>query len=145
MLYNKDQIKQIIPYSEPFLWIDEVEAIEGDEIVGYKQTDKNDDYFKGHFTDFPIMPGVLTMEGLAQTATILLRQKIADEKNKHLLAYQVRSAIFYAPILPGEKIKYRAQLLGFYENRIANFIGEAYVGEEKKNIKTDDHSRTEVI
>lgn len=132
MLYNKDQIKQIIPYSEPFLWVDEVQSIEGDEIVGYKQTDKNDDYFKGHFTDFPIMPGVLTIEGLAQTATILLRQKIVDEKNKHLLAYQVRSAIFYAPILPGDKIRYRAQLLGFYENKIANFIGEAYAGEEKK-------------
>lgn len=128
MLYNKEQIKEIIPYKEPFLWVDEVEKIEGDVITGYKQTSPEDAYFSGHFVDFPIMPGVLVVEGLAQTATVLLRQKIGeDHKSKHLLAYQVRGAQFVAPILPKDKIKYRVQLLGFYENKIANFVGQASV------------------
>lgn len=128
MLYNKEQIKEIIPYKEPFLWVDEIEKIEGDAIVGYKQTFPEEPYFSGHFVDFPIMPGVLVVEGLAQTATVLLRRKIGENhKNKHLLAYQVRGAQFIAPILPGDRIKYRAQLLGFYENKIANFVGEASV------------------
>jgi 3-hydroxyacyl-[acyl-carrier-protein] dehydratase len=130
MLYNKEQIKEIIPYGEPFLWVDEIEKIEGDTIVGYKQTSPRDDFFAGHFVDFPIMPGVLVVEGIAQTGTLLLRQKIGgSHKNKHLLAYQVRAAQFLAPILPGDRIKYRVQLLGFYDEKIANFAGEASVAE----------------
>jgi len=130
---NKKEIKQIIPYDDPFLWVDEVESIEGNVIVGYKQTSPEDHYFKGHFVNFPIMPGVLVVEGLAQTGTILLRKKIGKEhKQKHLLAYQVRSAIFYKPIFPGDKIKYKVELLGFYGFKTANFKGEVYVGEERK-------------
>jgi len=128
MLYNKDQIKGIIPYKEPFLWVDEIEKIEGDIIIGYKQTLPEDPYFAGHFVDFPIMPGVLVVEGIAQTGTLLLRGKMgADHSKNHLLAYQVRGAQFVAPILPGDKIKYRVQLLGFYNSKIANFAGEASV------------------
>ncbi|MFA6375958.1 MAG: nitronate monooxygenase [Candidatus Paceibacterota bacterium] len=134
MLYTKEQIKQIIPYDDPFLWVDEIEKIEGDIIIGYKQTLSLDPYFKGHFVDFPIMPGVLAMEGLAQTGTLLLRTKLGDShKQKHLLAYQVRGAMFYSPILPGDRIKYRVQLLGVYNSKIANFVGEAYVGGVLKN------------
>lgn len=133
MLYNKDQIKEIIPYKEPFLWVDEIEKIEQDTIVGYKQTMPDEPYFAGHFVDFPIMPGVIVVEGIAQTGTLLLRQKIgAGHKNKHLLAYQVRGAQFLSPILPGDKIKYRVQLIGFYNDKIANFVGEASVGGNLK-------------
>jgi len=133
MLLNKEQIKNIIPYDEPFLWVDEIESIEGDTIIGYKQTSPKDPYFKGHFKDFPIMPGVLVVEGIAQTGTLLLRKKIGrNHRNKHLLAYQVRSAIFYKPIFPGDKIKYKVELLGFYGFKIANFKGEAFCGDEKK-------------
>jgi len=133
MEFNKEQIKEIIPYDEPFLWVDEIESIEGDTIIGYKQTFAEDPYFKGHFTDFPIMPGVLVVEGIAQTGTVLLRKKIGrTHKNKHLLAYEVKSAQFYKPIFPGDKIKYKVELLGFYGFKIANFKGEAFVGEERK-------------
>ncbi|XOA42725.1 MAG: nitronate monooxygenase [Candidatus Nealsonbacteria bacterium] len=133
MMLNKDQIKEIIPYAEPFLWVDEIESIEGNLIIGYKYTSLKDSYFKGHFVDFPIMPGVLVIEGIAQTATILLRKKIGKiHKQKHLLAHQVRSAFFYKPIFPGDKIRYEVELLGFYGYKIANFKGEAFVGDEKK-------------
>ena len=133
MLYNKEQVKEIIPYQEPFLWVDEIESIEGDTIIGYKQTNSNDEYFKGHFVDFPIMPGVLVVEGIAQTGTVLLREKLGkDHKNKHLLAYQVRSAFFYEMILPGDKIKYKVKMIGMYQDKIANFVGEAFVNDNKK-------------
>jgi NAD(P)H-dependent flavin oxidoreductase YrpB (nitropropane dioxygenase family)/3-hydroxymyristoyl/3-hydroxydecanoyl-(acyl carrier protein) dehydratase len=133
MILNKNQIKEIIPYKEPFLWVDEVESIEGNTIIGYKYTSIKDPYFKGHFVDLPIMPGVLVVEGVAQIGTILLRKKIGkDHKKKHLLAYQVRSAFFYKPIFPGDKIRYEVKLLGFYAYKIANFKGEVFVGDEKK-------------
>ena len=128
MILNKDQIKKIIPYSEPFLWVDEVESIEGDTIIAYKHTSLKDPHFKGHFVDLPIMPGVLVVEGIAQTGTILLRKKMGENhKDKHLLAYQVRSAQFYKPIFPGDKIKYEVNLLGFYGGKVANFKAEAFV------------------
>lgn len=133
MLYSKEQIKEIIPYDEPFLWVDEVEKIDGNYLVASKQTSIDDPYFKGHFVDFPIMPGVLVVEGIAQAGTILLREKIgANHKDNHLLAYQVRSAFFYEIILPGDKIEYRVKMLSIYQNKIANFIGEAYVDNSKK-------------
>ncbi|MFA5368432.1 MAG: nitronate monooxygenase, partial [Candidatus Paceibacterota bacterium] len=133
MLFSKEQIKELIPYDDPFLWVEEIEKIEGDTIVGFKQTLATDEYFKGHFVDFKIMPGVLVVEGIAQTGTLFLRQKLGkDNKNKHLLAYQVRSAFFYDPIWPGDKIEYRVKMLSMYQDKIANFLGEAYVGEKKK-------------
>lgn len=132
MLYTKEQIKKLIPYNDPFLWVDEVEKIENDTIIAYKKTNPEDNYFKGHFVDFPIMPGVLVVEGIAQTGTILLREKISNHKNKHLLAYQVRSAFFYEMILPGDNIKYKVKLLGIYADKIANFVGEAFVDDKKK-------------
>lgn len=132
-MMKKNQIKKIIPYDEPFLWVDEIESISARTIVGYKDTSKNDPHFKGHFVGFPIMPGVLVIEGIAQTATILLRTKIgSSHKNKHMLAYQVRSAFFYEPIFPEQKIKYKVQLLGFYGDKLANFKGEAFVDDKRK-------------
>ena len=137
MMLNKEEIKNIIPYDDPFLWVDEVESITDDTIIGYKQTSPDDDYFKGHFVDFPIMPGVLVIEGIAQTATILLRKKMGNgHKDKHLLAYKVRSASFDRPIFPGDKIKFEAKLLAFYAFKLAHFIGKAYVnGEEKCEVR----------
>jgi NAD(P)H-dependent flavin oxidoreductase YrpB (nitropropane dioxygenase family)/3-hydroxymyristoyl/3-hydroxydecanoyl-(acyl carrier protein) dehydratase len=133
MLYSREQIKNIIPYSDPFLWVDEIEKIENETIVGYKHTSPDNDFFKGHFVDFPIMPGVLVVEGIAQTGTLLLREKLKQQsKNKHLLAYQVRSAFFYEPIWPGDKIEYQVKMLGIYQEKIANFLGQAFVNNKKK-------------
>ncbi len=132
MLYNKEQLKEIIPYDDPFMWVEEIETMDSSSIVGYYHAQETEEYFKGHFVDFPIMPGVLIVEGIAQTATVLLRQQIKDNANKHLLAYQVRNAAFFSPVLPGDKVKYKVKLLGFYEEKIANFYGEAFVNDEKK-------------
>ena len=132
-LLNKEQIKKIIPYQEPFLFVDSIEEIGENTISGFYQTSPDDYYFKGHFVDFKIMPGVLVVEGIAQTGTILLRKKMGESHKKNLLlAYQVRSAQFLKPIFPGDKIKYQVELLGFYGFKIANFKGEALVGEERK-------------
>lgn len=136
--FGAPEIKKIIPYDDPFLFVDEVEKIGESKILGYKQTKPEDYYFKGHFVDFPIMPGVLVVEALAQLSTILLRKKIGqNHKNYHFLAYEVRSCQFYKPIFPGDKIKLKAEVLGIYpleesENKIARIKSEAYVSEELK-------------
>jgi 3-hydroxyacyl-[acyl-carrier-protein] dehydratase len=137
MLLTKEQIKEIIPYQEPFLFVDGVEEIGENTISGFYQTSKDDYYFKGHFVDFPIMPGVLVVEAMAQLSTILLRKKIdQNHKDFHFLAYDVRSVQFYKPIFPGDKIDLRTEILGIYpikENKIAHIKGQALVKNDLKS------------
>jgi 3-hydroxyacyl-[acyl-carrier-protein] dehydratase len=137
MKLNKKEIKEIIPYQEPFLFVDEAEIISENEIKGAYQTKPDDYYFKGHFVDFPIMPGVLILEALGQLATILLRKKIGNEhKNYHFLAYDIRSVQFLKPIFPEEKIILKAEVLGIYpvseKTKIARVKGQALVGNDLK-------------
>jgi len=140
MSLNKEQIKELIPYQEPFLFVDGVEDITGNQISGFYQTSAEDYYFKGHFVDFKIMPGVLIVEALAQLSTILLRKEIAEEHKKyHFLAYEVRSCQFYKPVFPGEKIILKAEMVGVYDMpphsnalKIAHIKSQASVKEELK-------------
>ena len=130
-MLNREQIKEIVPYTEPFLFVDEVERIEGNRIFGIYQTSTEAPYFKGHFVGFPIMPGVLTIEALAQLSTILLRQKIGkNHKEYHLLAYDVKGAQFYKPIFPGERIALQAEITEISESRIVRAQAKALVKKE---------------
>jgi len=136
ILLNKQEIKKIIPYQEPFLFVDEVEEIGENTISGFYQTSKDDYYFQGHFVDFKIMPGVLVIESLAQLSTILLRKKTGeDHQNYHFLAYNVRSCQFFKPIFPGDKIKLVAEVLKIYptnSTKIAKVKGQILVEEDLK-------------
>ena len=91
MIFDKEQIKKIIPYQEPFLFVDGIEEMGENSISGFYQTSQDDYYFKGHFVDFKIMPGVLVVEALAQLSTILLRQKFEELRSS--LASDKASAI----------------------------------------------------
>lgn len=132
-MLNKEEIKKIIPYQEPFLFLDGVEKITENKISGFYQTSKDDYYFKGHFVDFKIMPGALVLEALGQLSTILLRKKIGKEHKKyHFLAYALKSAQFFEPIFPGDRIDLEAEVLGIYpgpnsKTKISNIKGKAFV------------------
>ena len=139
MILDKEKIKEIIPYDEPFLFINGVEEIGENNISGFYQTTIDDYYFKGHFVDFKIMPGVLVVEALAQLSTILLRKKVGEShKNYHFLAYDVRSGQFLKPIFPGDKIALKAEVLGVYpvpesKTQIARIKARALVGNDLKS------------
>lgn len=142
MTLSKEEIKKIIPYQEPFLFVDKVTEIKENEILGFYQTSKQDYYFQGHFVDFKIMPGVLTVEAIAQLSTILLRKKIGENhKDYHFLAFEVRSCQFLRPIFPGDKIDLKATVLALYplpnsKTKIARIKGQAFVdGELKTEIR----------
>lgn len=152
-MLSKEEIKKIIPYQEPFLFVDEVKEISENAISGFYQTSAGDYYFKGHFVDFKIMPGVLVVEALAQLSTILLRKKFEEirsslasakasaigeeHKNYHFLAYDVKSCQFLKPIFPGEKISLKTEVLGVYNipeatTKIARVKGQALVESDLK-------------
>lgn len=133
MVLDKEEIKKIIPYDDPFLFVDGVEEMGENTISGFYQTSQDDYYFKGHFKDFAIMPGVLVVEALAQISTIILRKKKGDNHNKyHFLAYDVRGAQFYKSIFPGDRITLKAEVLGIYDEKIAHVKAEAYVEGDLK-------------
>jgi 3-hydroxyacyl-[acyl-carrier-protein] dehydratase len=104
---NIDQIKKLIPHRAPFLLIDRVEHVVLDsEATGIKMVSGNEPYFAGHFPDFPVMPGVLIVEALAQTASVIVAATIPDLTAGKLVFFTtVEKARFRQPVRPGDVVK----------------------------------------
>jgi 3-hydroxyacyl-[acyl-carrier-protein] dehydratase len=100
---NIDQIKKMIPHRAPILLIDRVEHVVLDsEATGIKAVSGNEPYFAGHFPDFPVMPGVLIVEALAQTAAVLVAATMPDLAQGKLVFFTtIEKARFRQPVRPG--------------------------------------------
>ena len=109
---DSNAIKQIIPYEMPFLMIDRVLSLDKTKVVAIKNTTANEEFFKGHFAGFPIMPGALIVEGMGQAATLLLRYNLENHWEKEVLAYKIKEAKFSAPTFPGDQLKYEVIMIG---------------------------------
>ena len=126
---DSNAIKQIIPYERPFLMIDRVLSLDKTKITAIKNTSANEEFFKGHFAGFPIMPGALIIEGMGQAGTLLVRYNLDNHWEKEVLAYKIKEAKFSAPVFPGDQIKYEITLLG-KDERGALLSGKAIVDEK---------------
>ena len=126
---DSNAIKQIIPYERPFLMIDRVLSLDKTKITAIKNASANEDFFKGHFAGFPIMPGALIIEGMGQAATLLLRYNLDNHWEKEVLAYKIKEAKFSAPSFPGDQLKYEVTMLG-KDERGALMSGKAIVDEK---------------
>jgi beta-hydroxyacyl-ACP dehydratase FabZ len=100
-----DAIRAILPHRFPFLLVDRIEELEPDRIVGIKNVTVNEPFFEGHFPDFPVMPGVLIVEAMAQVAGVLVLSQIEDRKNKLVLLASVEEAKFRKPVRPGDQLR----------------------------------------
>ena len=88
MILNKEEIKSLIPHREPFLFLDKCEIIEiGIKGIGYRKFLPNEFFFKGHFPEMPIVPGVILVEALAQTAGIVVSKGFLNNKEKTVLFF----------------------------------------------------------
>ncbi len=125
---NTEGIIKIIPYDKPFLFIDNVLSLTNNRIVATKDLTGKEDFFKGHFVDFPIMPGALTVEGIGQAATLLVRSNIPNHQEKDILAYKLKEVKFIAPILPPSQIRFEVDLIA-QDERGAILQGKAFVKE----------------
>lgn len=92
------QILEALPHRYPFLLVDRILETSGDEIIALKNVTINESFFQGHFPQYPVMPGVLIMEALAQTAGVL---ELSKEENKGKL-------VFYAGM---DKVKFKKQVV----------------------------------
>jgi len=98
-------IRDILPHRYPMLLVDSIIELEEERIVGIKNVTINEPFFVGHFPDFPVMPGVLIVEAMAQVAGVLVLKSIPDRKNKLVLLASVEEAKFRRPVLPGHQLR----------------------------------------
>ena len=118
-------IRKAIPHRYPFLLIDKVEVLEEDKkAVGTKMVTINEEFFQGHFPAQPVMPGVLIVEALAQTACAMMLSKPGYE-GKIAFFMGIEEAKFRAPVLPGTVLKLHVETLRL--GRASKFRGEATV------------------
>lgn len=104
-------IKQAIPHREPFLYVDEILEQSDDAIRGVKTISPEEPFFKGHYPDFPIMPGVLVCEAIFQAGAILLSSKIENtDGSKVPVLTRIGGAKFKGMVRPGDRIELVAQL-----------------------------------
>ena len=100
------EIMSILPHRYPFLLIDRVIEMERKvRIVAIKNVTVNEPHFTGHFPDYPIMPGVLTIEAMAQAGGALLLTEIPDREDKLMVFTGIEEARFRRPVLPGDQLR----------------------------------------
>jgi beta-hydroxyacyl-ACP dehydratase FabZ len=116
-----NEIKKIIPHRYPFLLVDKIIECDDDtNIVGIKCVTMNEPFFQGHFPEFPVMPGVLIVEAMAQVACILAMRVLKKEGSASVFFTGIDGVKFRKPVVPGDvlrleltKTKQRGELFRF--------------------------------
>ena len=108
------EIMAYLPHRYPFLLVDKVVSLEpGNRIVALKNVSINEPFFTGHFPKFPVMPGVLVLEALAQAAALLSFKTVGDPPNEDAVVYfaGIDAARFKKPVVPGDQLILHVQIL----------------------------------
>ena len=106
-----NDIRAILPHRYPFLLVDRIIELDAERIVGIKNVTGNEPFFTGHFPDFPVMPGVLIIEAMAQTAGVLVLKSMPDRENKLVLLVAVENARFRKPVVPGDSLRMEMKVI----------------------------------
>ena len=130
MQIDINRIKELIPHRYPFLLIDGIQTLTPDEsATGIKNVSVNEPFFEGHFPDRPVMPGVLIIESMAQTAGCLVVASLGKESEGKLVYFMtIENARFRKPVVPGDRMVINVQKLRS-RGSVFKFSGKAFVGE----------------
>ena len=128
-----NEIKELIPHREPFIYLDSlVDIIKLKKASGIKRFSKNEDFFRGHFPDNPVVPGVILIEMMAQTAAALIAYSLKSETfDKIVYLMNVESSKFRSPVFPEMKVKADVESLRS-RGRVWKFYGKMH--DEQKNL-----------
>ena len=130
MQIDINRIKELIPHRYPFLLIDGIQTLKPNEsAIGIKNVSVNEPFFEGHFPDRPVMPGVLIIESMAQTAGCLVVVSLGKESEGKLVYFMtIENARFRKPVVPGDRMFINVQKLRS-RGSVFKFSGKAFVGE----------------
>lgn len=120
------EICDILPHRYPMLMVDRVLEMTGDSIVGIKNVTFNEPYFSGHFPGFPVMPGVLIIEAMAQVAGVLVAKMAPHTRGRLMFLASVEDAKFRKPVVPGDQLRIEMKM-GRLKTTVAKMQGRALV------------------
>ena len=129
-LMDVEKIKQILPHRDPFLLIDEIRELEHNYVVGVKYVRIEEDYFRGHFPDEPVMPGVLQIEAMAQTGGILALNTVPDPGNYLTYFMKIDNVKFKQKVVPSDVLIFELKLLSPIRRGICHMHGKAFVKDK---------------
>lgn len=129
-----EEIKKYIPHRYPFLFVDKVIEIRENGLVAIKNVTGNESFFVGHFPEYPVMPGVLQVEALAQAGAIFVIRKY-NFKNKPVYFMSIDKVRFRAQVVPGDTLKLDVELLRF-GGKIAKIHGKGFV-DDRLTVEAD--------
>src|SRR5262249_9136137 len=110
-ILDTNEIRAVLPHRYPFLLVDRIVEMEAERIVGIKNVTLNEPFFMGHFPEFPVMPGVLIVEAMAQTAGVLVLKSLGGHGDKLVLLVAIENARFRKPVVPGDQLRMEMKVL----------------------------------
>lgn len=127
-MMNSQEIQKVLPHRFPFLLIDRITDIKPrSKAVGLKNVTINEPFFQGHFPDFPIMPGVLVIEAMAQVSGILAFKSGAKGDSVYFMS--IEKAKFRKPVVPGDQLIFKVNIVQ-QRNNVWKFSGQAFVDDK---------------
>ena len=128
LVYDVEGVKRLLPHREPFLFLEKLtDIVDGESAVGHKAVGYNEPHFRGHFPDHAVMPGVLIVEAMAQTAGALVIHTMGvSAANRIVYFMTIEKARFRKPVRPGDMLRLPVKALR-RRGPVWRFSGEAYV------------------
>ena len=129
LVLDVEALKKLLPHRAPFLFVERLtDIVPFESAVGFKAVSFNEPYFAGHFPAFAVMPGVLIVEALAQTAGALIAHSLALEETPNVFFMGIDKARFRKPVVPGDLLRFPVKTLQ-HRGPVWKFEGKAYVGD----------------
>jgi len=129
LVLGVEQIKKLLPHRAPFLFIERLtDILPFESANGWKAIGFNEPHFQGHFPEYSVMPGVLIIEALAQTAGALIVHSMALDKTPLVFFMGIDKARFRKPVVPGDVLRLHVKALQ-HRGPVWKFEGKAYVGD----------------